>query len=194
MEVPDRNTEETKWRRRLRSTAWRRRNPRPDARRSPCHAVPRPPATASDAGEAAAAAGARARASKPAASRRGADGRAGPARRRDPTLPPLGRTGVRQGPGLLIAAGFFPSGRGLWWCGHRPRRAGRTSSAADARDGLTLKLMMSEPMRECGGKGFVERFGTRYHVCLLHLFLRQHAFSTYQVKSTCQVQNTCCYI
>ena len=42
----------------------------------------------------------------PRRQRRGADGRPGPARRRDLTLPPLADAGLLQGPTLLIGAIF----------------------------------------------------------------------------------------
>ena len=97
--------EETNWRRRLRCTAWRRRNPQPEAAPVPRHAVPRHLTGALDAAEAV-----RAQASLPAASRRGRE--AWP--REDAAT--VGGAGMRQAPTLLIAAVFREVGvKGKQW-------------------------------------------------------------------------------
>lgn len=69
MSPADRNMDEMKWRRRLRSTAWHRRNPRPEAVAVPRHRIRRR----------------RRRGGCPNTGHQ-AGGRAGPATRRDPVL------------------------------------------------------------------------------------------------------------
>ena len=67
----------------------------------------------------------------PCQRRRGTDGRPGPVRRRDPSLPQTGGVGMRQGPTLVIAAGFRVAapteGRGC--------RGGRGSSGGGEAEG-----------------------------------------------------------
>jgi hypothetical protein len=137
-----------------------RRNPRPEAARQasatrfpePPPAQPTPTATRRLPEQGLHAGGAAAR----------TDGRAGPARRRsDAAAARRHGSAPRAGPPHRRR---LPSGRGLWLCGHRPRRGGTAGAAGQSarlrrRHGLTLKLMMSEARERAASRVLLCGFG-----------------------------------
>jgi hypothetical protein len=126
-----RNEVDESMRGRLRSTAWRSPEPTTGSNASLHRAVPRaplpPPSNADDAAAAA-------RAGPPCQRCLGAHGLEGSPREAE------ARRGRRSEARVCARAGpphrrWFPSGRGLWLCGHRPRRGearrGGTAGAAE---------------------------------------------------------------
>jgi hypothetical protein len=81
----------------------------------------------------------------PVAPRRGRTGGLAP-RGGGPTRPPLGGTGLRQGPGLLIAAVYRVAA--VSGCAVIGRGEAGRPPPPHTRGGLTLKLMMSELVSE----------------------------------------------